>query len=1223
MREESEQQGERVGEEDGLEPVRALRLSGRFQGAPGSGLAYQLARHVIGSFRERPGRELSHVLVVVPKADEVERLAAELRLFLSTDSPNGAPVFELGGWEVLPFDQISPTHEVSAPRLSTFAKLLSHQPALVVASVDALMQRVVPPEIFRTSAFELTVGGALERDRLVHALDAGGYQRSTLVEETGQMAVRGAVVDFFPPGELHPIRVELFSDRIQSLRTFDPSSQRSLGVREGFDVLPVRELFLPHREDVAAFDRIARSLRERASELALPLSAAKSVEEAVREDIQLPGLEHLQPLFLYPLATVFDFFSRDLEVIVCDEPAVSAAIDELSAVVEERARRAQEEGRMFPPPSEAYLSSEEAHERIITDRTIFFDQNRLVSTEDLGSAPSGEEIETRKEGVYTLAGLHSALRGARQQERPFQPLADEIRHRLSQGYRVAIVISHPSRERRVAELLGGYEIPVRLEHAGFRDWLLSEGGLREVSLLHGELRGGVRITELRVELIPEIDIFPEARARKSNAAAKGVRRFLGSVSQLKKDDYVVHVDHGIAIYRGLRQIDVDGKTGDFLHLEYADQAKLFVPVENIGKVQKYAGADAKRPALSKLGGKAWEKTKSKVKENVAELTGQLLKVLAQRELAAGTSFGDPDADDAAFADTFGFEETPDQSKAIDDVLADLAKPRPMDRLVCGDVGYGKTEVALRAAFKVVNAQKQVALLVPTTILADQHYNTFRARFADSPFRVACVSRFNTPQENQKILLDVSAGKIDIVIGTHRLLQKDVLFKDLGLLIIDEEHRFGVAHKEKLKRLRAEIHVLTLTATPIPRTLHMSLVGIRDLSIIETPPVNRQVIRTYLSTYTDAMVREAILRELGRAGQVFYIYNRVQNIAAIADEVAELVPEAKVTFAHGQMKDGQLEEVMHRFVSGEFNVLVSTTIVESGLDIPNANTIIIRHADKFGLAELYQLRGRVGRSSRRAYAYLLIPDPKTLGPDAKRRLQVLQSLDDLGIGFRLALQDMEIRGAGNLLGKDQSGHIDLVGYELYSRILKEAVEELRSRQGAPGAVARRAKPMVDPEVRIGFPAHIPPWYVPDVAERLLLYQRLIELGSEEDGERVFEEISDRFGNPPDEVRILVELMVFRGMLRHACVLTANYRSGTLSIGFHPQAGPDPQRIVKAIRDLGGRLRMTPAMNLNFDLPEDQVESPKDLTRHVEQLFERLGVSDQEFQTNVVSIDGTKV
>jgi transcription-repair coupling factor (superfamily II helicase) len=1073
------------------------------------------------------------------------------------------------------------------------------------------MQRIVPPELYRLAAFQLSVGGDLARDSLVRVLDAGGYQRSTLVEETGQMAVRGAVVDFFPPGVVYPIRVELFADTVQSVRTFDPSSQRSLSPLERFEILPIRELFLPSNPDAA--DLVSKRLRARASELALPLSAAKTVEEAMREGMPLPGLEHLQPLLVQPLATLWDYFSADRVVYVCDEPAVLSAADELEAIVYERAERAQVEGRMFPVPESAYASAEEIHETLRRETDVFFDLNRLVTAEDL-SAPSALEPaekggiefgEERRSGVFTLAGLSSALRAARHHERPFLPLAEELRHRLAQGYKVAVVVSHPSRERRVIDLLAGYELSVHVEETGFGNWV-KKPVMRSVSVLHGELRTGLRSTELRVMLIPEQEIFPEIRPRKTGGAAKSVRRFLGSVSQLKEDDYVVHLDHGIAVYRGLRQIDVDGKTGDFLHLEYADQAKLFVPVENIGKVQKYAGADAKKPALSKLGGKAWQTTKTRVRENVAELAGQLIKILAERELAPGMSFGPPDADDATFADTFPFEETPDQTKAIAEVLGDLSKARPMDRLVCGDVGYGKTEVALRAAFKVVNSGKQVALLVPTTILADQHYNTFRARFADSPFRVGCLSRFNTPAENKELLVEVNAGRVDVVIGTHRLLQKDVLFKDLGMLIIDEEHRFGVAHKEKLKRLRAEVHVLTLTATPIPRTLHQSLVGIRDLSIIETPPVNRQLIRTYLATYSDAIVREAVVREISRSGQVFYIHNRVDNIAAIADEVSELVPEAKVAFAHGQMKEAQLEEVMHRFVTGEVNVLVSTTIVESGLDIANANTIIIRHADKFGLAELYQLRGRVGRSARRAYAYLLIPDPKTLGPDAKRRLQVLQSLDDLGIGFRLALQDMEIRGAGNLLGKDQSGHIDLVGYELYSRILKEAVEELRSRKISMVPVVERPRPIVDPEVRIGFPAHIPPWYVPDVAERLLLYQRLIELRDEDDGLRVLEEISDRFGTQPVEVDLLIELMVFRGLLRRGCAVSASYRNGTVSIGFHPQAAPDPQRVVQAIREYSGALRMTPAMNLNLSIPQAEVESPKDLTSRIERLFAHLGV-----------------
>ncbi|MCC6955026.1 MAG: DEAD/DEAH box helicase, partial [Deltaproteobacteria bacterium] len=529
------------------------------------------------------------------------------------------------------------------------------------------------------------------------------------------------------------------------------------------------------------------------------------------------------------------------------------------------------------------------------------------------------------------------------------------------------------------------------------------------------------------------------------------------------------------------------------------------------------------------------------------------------------------------------------------------------RLVCGDVGFGKTEVALRAAFKAATAGKQVALLVPTTILADQHYATFQARLRDFPIKVGCVSRFYPAADNKKTLEKVAKGEIDIIIGTHRLLQRDVGFRDLGLVIIDEEHRFGVADKERLKRVRREVHVLTLTATPIPRTLYMSLFDIRDLSVIETPPTDRQVIRTYLAPYQGSIVREAILRELGRGGQAFYIHNRVANIAMVADELRELIPEARIVFAHGQMKDEELEKVMHAFILHEADVLVSTTIVESGLDIPNANTIIIRNADKLGLAELYQLRGRVGRSSRRAYAYLLVSDSKNLGSEARQRLQVLQSLDDLGQGFRLALQDMEIRGAGNLLGKDQSGKIELVGFELYSRILKEAVRELRSKgQVETTADGHRLwETMVDPEINVGFPVYIPEHFVPDVEERLLLYQRLADIRSDGEGMELAEEIEDRFGHLPTDVSMLIELMVLRSVLRRVGITHATLRNSLLSLSFHRDVKLDPEKVLLRVQGSRGRLKISPSMVLTARLEDSEFETPRELTRTVRDILRSLG------------------
>ena len=1213
-------------------------------GVGGSTGAFLAARLALGDdlslYLRRSRREdhdrkgMRSVLVVVPNTQIGEQLIDDLSFFLppcpagrANEIPRVSTFF---GWEVLPFDMLSPAVEVSAERLSTLHCYLRGYPCVTVATVDALMQRIVPPKQLSAAVFELHVGAEINRDELLAVLDSVGYLRASVVEERGQLAVRGAVVDLFPPGGPVPVRLELFGDRLQSIRTFDTSTQRSLADHPAWSIVPVSEVLRSGALLAETGDAVAQvgkanlapalllRLRDRAAELNLPSRATADLEDALANGLAWPGWEHLLPLLSSESAFFWDYLPTDISVIVLNWREIVTAVEDFQALVDERAERVMQEGRLFPEPQIAYDSAELFLDRLRRFATHVFEETEPLSASTKNSL--GEQVEGRSSlsgtepiervSISPQLALHAALVAHRHKENPLQPLVDEIRRRQAEGFSVAISVSQASRISRINDLLSSYQLSAFAFSGCFAEWVdnrrsSSGSSICEVAIVEGALSSGLLIESERLSLIADNDIFPQLTPRRHSLAAQNIRRFLGSVSQLKENDYVVHIDHGIALYRGLKQISVEGKIGDFLYLEYAEQAKLFVPVENIGKVQKYSAAEGKRPALSKLGGKSWSRTKGKVRENVAEIAGKLINLLAEREMSPGISFGELDADDREFADRFPFEETPDQQQAISDVLRDMSLEKPMDRLVCGDVGYGKTEVALRAAFKAVNRGKQVAVLVPTTVLADQHFITFRERFADYPVRVGCVSRFFSTAENKSTLAGVGEGSVDIIIGTHRLLQRDVNFADLGLVIIDEEHRFGVVHKEKLKSLRCQVDVMTLTATPIPRTLHLSLVGIRELSVIETPPVNRQVIRTYLAPFDRSIVREAVLRELGRSGQVFYVYNRVETIAAVADEVKELVPEARVEFAHGQMQERQLATVMHRFVNREIDVLVSTTIIESGLDIPNANTMIIRNADKFGLAELYQLRGRVGRGARRAYAYLLISDPRTLGPEARKRLAVLQSLDDLGVGFRLALQDMEIRGAGNLLGKDQSGHIELVGFELYTRILREAVEELRSRKA--GVAADGVDRLnIDPEINIGFPAHIPPWYIPDVAERLLLYQRLVELRDDAHGLELTEEIEDRFGHMPQEVQVLLELMIFRSFLRTLYIISFTYRADHLTMRFHPQARLHVERLLEVVSKSEGRMKLSPAMSLTIGLDDLEVSSPAVLHQVMRRFAAEIGL-----------------
>jgi len=663
-------------------------------------------------------------------------------------------------------------------------------------------------------------------------------------------------------------------------------------------------------------------------------------------------------------------------------------------------------------------------------------------------------------------------------------------------------------------------------------------------------------------LVTEEEIFGQ-RARRRPERAKSVRALLEDLRALEPNDYVVHVDHGIGVYRGLRHMQVADTEGDYLHLEYLGGDRLYLPVDRINLVQRYVSGDGAAPPLDKLGGTSWERVKAKTRESLLAMAQELVQLYAAREAHGRPAFGEADGLFSEFEARFPFEETPDQQKAIDEVLGDLGREKAMDRLICGDVGYGKTEVAMRAAWVVVLGGKQVAVLVPTTVLAQQHLETFRARFQGYPVSVEMVSRFRSAAENRETLAKIKSGAVDIVIGTHRLLQRDVEFRNLGLLIVDEEHRFGVRAKERIRNLRPTVDVLTLTATPIPRTLNMALSGIRDLSVIETPPVDRLAIRTYVTRYDEALIRDAVIRELGRGGQVFFVHNRVENIAAVARRLCEIVPEARITVAHGQMAERELERAMLDFMHARTNVLVSSAIIESGLDIPTANTMIVNRADTFGLAQLYQLRGRIGRSHHRAYAYLLIPGEHLITPDAQKRLRALQELDDLGGGFRLAAHDLEIRGAGNLLGKQQSGHITAVGLELYTNMLEQAVRELRG---------EAAVTEIEPEVQLGIPAYIPETYIADVSQRLVVYKRLAGIRGMPDLEAERAELVDRYGALPPLVDTLLQVMELRRWLKDLRVLRARRRGDGVVLEFDAGTPVTPERLVAFVRESKGKVRM---------------------------------------------------
>jgi transcription-repair coupling factor (superfamily II helicase) len=791
-----------------------------------------------------------------------------------------------------------------------------------------------------------------------------------------------------------------------------------------------------------------------------------------------------------------------------------------------------------------------------------------------GFISSQRKVRQLRFRTSPLSELVVRLTKAKREQHPYQPLSEILGQWRQTGLRVAFSIGSPHRARRLQRILLDLDVEVPiLESLSVEEWTES-GNRHPVAILIGHLTHGMILPEEGFVIVSEREIFGEgSRAREEKPVS--VKRLLNSLSQLREGDYVVHVDYGIGQYHGCTHRQIGGHRTDLIHIQYADST-LFLPMTSIAKVQRYSGVEGQEPKLDRLSSQRWQKTKAKVRRSVEVLAGDLVKLYAARKLAKGWRFDPAGAQDEEFADGFPFQETTDQLQAIEDVLQDMAKDQPMDRLICGDVGFGKTEVALRAAYKATQHSKQVALLCPTTILAEQHFQTFQNRLTDFPVRVGAVSRFYPKEQNSKTLDQLRSGELDIVIGTHKLLQRDVAFRDLGLLIIDEEHRFGVKQKEKLKQFKKNIDVLTLTATPIPRTLHMSMLQIRDISIISTPPTDRRTVRTFVTPEDENTIRDAILRELQRKGQVFFVHNRIQSLDVVTERLRELVPDARIVSGHGQMSERQLESIMHTFLNHEADVLVSTTIVESGIDIQNANTMIIDRADTFGLAQLYQLRGRVGRSSRQAYCYFLTPKKKRLSAEAQDRLQALQSLDELGIGFQLAVRDLEIRGAGDLLGREQSGNVISVGFDLYTKILDEAIHHLSGEELAIDV-------LVEPEVKFDLDAFIPEEYIPDVQERMVTYQRMSSLRSSDEALLLRDEMEDRFGPPSPETITLLELMTFRGELKRYGVARCEIAEDRFTCSFAPKAPISTKRALKLLEAEPRKYRLGKNNSISVEIP----------------------------------------
>ncbi|MEO5377378.1 MAG: transcription-repair coupling factor [Magnetococcus sp. DMHC-6] len=1132
-------------------------------------------------------REPAPIVLVAATTRRAEAMYREL-LYFTRHLDLFLPIWQFPAWEILPFEPLSPFAPLVSERLSTLFRLTQmsgqgailagdergHPKGVIVTTPAALMQRVMPRQVLSRYGFVIAVHDQLNVPQLRKFLAISGYHATSLVTEPGEFAVRGGIIDLFPPGREEPVRVELFGDTVETLRLFDPVTQRSTDSIPFLRALPVCEVILDE-ETIRTFRTEYRNTFGGAA-------AEDEIYRLVSKGEKYQGMEHYLPLFHAKLDTFFDYLPQNslfLWTETCQEEAVKHSEDILKRHQSITAQ--YPEGR-FLPVTGLYLSLDDYQNHVQNSVHFFINNNELVeNTLFQGFSPTPDyyrQLDSQGQPILQQAAEH--LKGLRKQ-----------------GYRVCLVARTLGQQERLREVLVDYKLPPQEVTSWMQAFMQPPGSF---CLTVGDVARGFMQADLRLALISE-DAFFGPRVTRRKVHKGFLDQMIASFADLNEGDLVVHIDHGVAQYGGLHSLTIGVIKNDFLLLFYADGDKLYVPVENLDLVSKHAGGEG--VSLDKLGGSRWQKTKQKVQQRIFEMAEELVRLQAQRQAKPGFAFSGTDPLYQEFAATFPFEETPDQGFAIEKVLEDMQTPRPMDRLVCGDVGYGKTEVALRAAFRAAMDGKQVAVLAPTTILAQQHYETFARRMAAYPIQVALLSRFRKPSEIKQVIENLALGRIEIVIGTHRLLQKDIVFKDLGLLVVDEEQRFGVAHKECIKGFRASVDILTLTATPIPRTMHMAMAGIRDISIIATPPVDRLSIRTVITQYQPELIREAILREIYRGGQVFYLYNQVRDIDQMAAKLAQLVPEAKVGVAHGQMRGTQLERVMLAFYRQEFNLLLCTTIIENGVDIPSVNTIIIHRADKFGLAQLHQLRGRVGRSKRRAYAYLLIPPRDRLAADALRRLEAFESLGDLGAGFMLATHDLEIRGAGNILGEEQSGQIREVGFDLYNQMLQEAILILKgeNEEGEKSAVSEEGA--IVPNINLYLSTFIPDTYVSDVHQRLSLYKRISGLGNFKAIAEMRLELIDRFGRLPQTVENLLKVMGFKWLCKKLKIvrLEAGPKGG--SIQFHPQPNIDSMALIQLIQKGGGHFRLNQESSTLTVRNRDWAE-PETRIKELEQILTSL-------------------
>jgi len=1107
--------------------------------------------------RSHPG-----LLVVVARdTQRAQALESELAIFA-----DDLPVLQFPDWETLPYDVFSPHPEIVSQRIATLYRLPGVQRGVLVVPVATLMQRIAPRSHITGSSLMLAKGQKLDLAGEQRRLEVSGYRHVPQVAEPGDFAVRGALLDIFPMGTAEPYRIELFDDEVDSIRSFDPETQRSQQQVDSVELLPAREF--PLTDEAAR--RFRGNLRER-----FPIDVRRCpLYQDMKEGVTPGGIEYYLPLFFdeppreaspaarHGTATLFDYLADDA-LFVLGEGAGEAADQFWIQTAERYDQRAHDIERPVLPPAELYLPPEKLREQLNKRLRVEMVDAGHEHAVDSGTQPAPELPLNRKgeEPGTSLRHFVSSYPGR------VLIAADSAGRREALIETLATAGLKPQNVESWSAFLSRHSSGSQRPEgrSSLDDGQKSSDEPIKFAITIAGLEQGFALTKPAITVLTERELYGErVRSERDRKRRRGTARdpeaIIRDLTELTPGAPIVHVDHGVGRYRGLVSMDVGGMNGEFLIIEYAKGDKLYVPVSQLGLVSRYSGTAPELAPLHSLGGDAWERARRKAAEKVRDVAAELLAIYAQRQARGGESMAVDRQLVEAFGNTFPFEETPDQETAIEAVLDDLAAPRAMDRVICGDVGFGKTEVALRAAFAAATAGKQVAVLVPTTLLAQQHYSNFADRLADWPVRVDVLSRFKSTREVNEALKRLADGQIDVIVGTHKLLQPDVKFKNLGLVIVDEEQRFGVRQKEQLKKLRAEVDLLTMTATPIPRTLNMAMAGLRDLSLIATPPAHRSAVRTFISAWDPATIREALQRELSRGGQVYFLHNEVQSIERTVRELEELVPDARIRIAHGQMPERELEGVMADFHRQRFNVLVCTTIIETGIDIPTANTIIIDRADRFGLAQLHQLRGRVGRSHHRAYAYLVVPDRRSITADAQKRLEALASLEELGAGFTLATHDLEIRGAGELLGDEQSGQIQEIGFGLYTELLDRAVRALKSGKIPDFDLSSEH----ETEVELHLPALIPDDYLGDVHTRLTLYKRIASARNEEELRDLQVEMIDRFGLLPDSTRQLFAVASLKLMATPLGIRKLDFSAKGGRITFREKPDVDPLAIIKLIQ-----------------------------------------------------------